>query len=188
VAAFVALSRVLRGSHFPTDVFGGAVCGILSGSIASAPWNEWRTSIREGLYHAAIGTVAVFALLWTLSYPADAGMAGALLIGLGVVAMTGGLWLRRTRWSDKGAPVTGWQEKASPALIAYGLACMSTSPLVLASVGFVCLAFWSHDRANSSACAPPSLVRLVIMEGALVAGVLLALTILFAGRNVLPLQ
>ncbi|NJO83299.1 MAG: phosphatase PAP2 family protein [Blastochloris sp.] len=27
IAAFVALSRILRGSHFPTDVFGGAVVG-----------------------------------------------------------------------------------------------------------------------------------------------------------------
>ena len=55
IALFVALSRVLRGSHFPTDILGGAVIGILSGFIATAPLRQWRTSIQDGLRYAAMG-------------------------------------------------------------------------------------------------------------------------------------
>ena len=62
LAAFVALSRVLRGSHFPTDVVGGAVVGILSGSIAAAPLKEWRTSVQQGCRDAAIGSSLVLAV------------------------------------------------------------------------------------------------------------------------------
>lgn len=188
VAAFVALSRVLRGSHFPTDVFGGAVFGIVSGSLASASWKEWRTSIQEGLRVAAIGAVAVFAALWVLSHPADHGIVGALLIGLGVMAMASGLWLRRTNWSDRERPVAGRQEKASLVLIAYGLAAMTTSPLVLAAAGFACLAVWFSSTVTPGVQKQDSRVWLILRESTLLGGVLLVLLILFDGRGVLPFR
>ena len=191
VAAFVGLSRVLRGSHFPTDVFGGAVLGVLSGSIASAPWKEWRRSLEEGLRHAAIGTAGVFAVLWTLARPADDGMTGTLLVALGVLALASGLWLRRGMWFGKSCPsIVDWQGKTSPALIAYGLACMTTAPVVIAAVGFACLAHWLQQTAelDMERGEQRSGLRMVLVEGALVAGLLLALTILFEGRGVLPFQ
>ena len=188
IAAFVGLSRVIRGSHFPTDVFGGAVLGVLSGSIAAAPWKEWRASIRAGLRHAALGTVAVFAALWALARPADEGITGALLIGLGVVATASGLWLRRTTWIGSEKPVTGWQEKASLVLMAYGLACMTTAPLVLASVGFACLAYWFQEQVDARGVEQRSQARTMMVEGALVVCLLVALTILFEGRGVLPFR
>ena len=188
VAAFVGLSRVIRGSHFPTDVFGGAVLGLLSGSMAAAPWKDWRTSIQEGLRHAALGTVAVFTVLWALARPADEGITGTLLIGLGVVATVSGLWLRRTPWTGNEKPVTGWQGKASLVFIAYGLACMTTAPLVLAAVGFACLAYWLHEPVDASGGKQRSQAGRIMVEGALVLCLLLALTILFEGRGVLPFR
>jgi membrane-associated phospholipid phosphatase len=186
IAAFVGLSRVLRGSHFPTDVLGGAVIGILSGFLASAPLKDWRLSLAEGLRHAAIGMTAAFAVLWTFARPADEGLTGMLLIGLGVVAMASGLWLRRGRWIGRESAARN--EPISRGLIAYGLASMTTAPLVLASVGFACLAYWFQDGAHVGASQPPSKVRRMMGESALLAGVLMALTILFAGRGVLPLR
>jgi len=188
VAAFVALSRVLRGAHFPTDVMGGAVLGVLSGSIASAPLKQWSTSLQDGLRHAAVGTCAVFALLWTLSHQVDEGITGALLIGLGVVAAASGLWLRRTNWFGKKKSVEGWQANASSTLIAYGLAAMTTSPLVLASVGFACLAFWCNGTGASEKQNQDSHAWLMMRESVLLGGVLLALLILYDGRGVLPFQ
>ena len=188
VAAFVALSRVLRGAHFPTDVLGGAVLGVLSGSIASAPLKQWSTSLQDGLRHAAVGTCAVFTLLWTLSHKGDGGIAGALMVGLGVVAAASGLWLRRTNWFDKEKLVQGWQANASLALIAYGLAAMTTSALVLASVGFACLASWCNGLVASEVPRQDSPAWLMIREAALFGGILLVLLILYGGRGILPFQ
>jgi membrane-associated phospholipid phosphatase len=146
VAAFVGLSRVLRGSHFPTDVFGGAVIGILSGALASAPWKEWRLSLRAGLRWAAMGMAAAFAVVWTFAHPADETVTGRLLMAVGIVAIISGLWLRRGYWMDRARPVPLEARKASGVLVAYGLACMTTAPLVLASAGFACVAYWLSEK------------------------------------------
>lgn len=185
VAVFVALSRVLRGSHFPTDVVGGAVLGVLSGSIASAPLKQWRASLMQGLRHAAIGTCSLFALLWTLSRQAEEGIAAALLTGLGMVAIASGLWLRRTTWVGDPGPGLVWRGPLTPLLIAYGLAALTTSPLVLASVGFACLAAWI---AASEDPGPERPGWSMVKEAVLLMGLLLALLMLYEGRGVLPFQ
>ncbi|HEX9546832.1 MAG TPA: phosphatase PAP2 family protein, partial [Acidimicrobiales bacterium] len=41
VAGLVAVSRVLRGSHFPTDVWAGAVLGVVIGSMAAVGLKRW---------------------------------------------------------------------------------------------------------------------------------------------------
>ncbi|MBD0316308.1 MAG: phosphatase PAP2 family protein [Nitrospiraceae bacterium] len=188
LAAFVGLSRVLRGSHFPTDVCGGAVMGLLSGSVASAAWKEWRASLEEGLRHAAIGMAAAFSLLWTFAHNADAGMTGTLLIALGIAAMATGLWLRRVRWSHGVWPAGATHEKLSRGLLAYGLAAMTTAPLVVASVGFACLAYWSQSGSDHTTQRSPSRTPAMLAEGALVGSVVLALTVLYSGRGVLPFR
>jgi undecaprenyl-diphosphatase len=166
-------------------VFGGAVLGVVCGSLAAAPWSAWRVSLEEGLRHAAIGAVALLGVLWSLSHPADGGMTGKLWLAMAVVSMLSGLWLRRVTWSDqdKAARV---QEKVSTILIAYGLACLTTSPFVIAAVGLACLAYWMHLQRDSAGLQPRSQMRTMLTEGVLLACVLLALSILIEGRGVLP--
>lgn len=188
IAAFVGVSRVIRGSHFPTDVLGGAVLGIVSGSVAAAPLRAWRESIQGGLRYAALGGAAVLAVIWAIARPADGELAGTLLIGLGTVAMAGGLWLRLIQWLGREQPMADKNDKASLLLIAYGLACMTTAPLVLAAVGFACLAFWFQESPKAAEVGQRSQGGRIITEGALVMILLMALTILFAGRGVLPFQ
>ncbi|MDH5723834.1 MAG: phosphatase PAP2 family protein [Nitrospira sp.] len=188
VAAFVALSRVLRGSHFPTDVVGGAVVGILSGSLAAAPLKAWRAALQEGCRHAAIGVATVFAVFWTLSNKMDDGFVGMLFVPLGVVAVAGGVWLRRTYWVSQERAARSWQSMTSVCLIGYGLAAMTTSLLVLSSVGFACLAVLfdriekvqgGHDKSSGWS---------VVQESALLGGVVLAILMCIDARGVLRFQ
>ncbi len=188
LAAFVALSRVLRGSHFPTDVVGGAVVGILSGSIAAAPLKEWRTSVQQGCRDAAIGSSLVLAVLWTLSHKMDDGFVGLLLIAVGVTAVIAGFWIRRTYWLSEDWPRETWLSKASLYLIVYGLAAMTTAPLVHVAVGFTCMASWldwmGHEQRSVDELSSVSVMK----EGALLGSVALAALILVGARGVLPFQ
>ena len=188
IALFVALSRVLRGSHFPTDVLGGAVVGILSGFIATAPLRQWRASIQDGLRYAAMGTSAVFALLWVLSRRMEDDMVGFLLLALGVGAVAGGLWLRRTHWVRRGRTGGHRRSNTSALLIAYGLAAMTTSPLVLSSVGFACMASWLDAIGRRDDHAEESPGWSMMRESALIGGLALAILILMNARGVLPFQ
>jgi undecaprenyl-diphosphatase len=188
VALFVGLSRVLRGSHFPTDVLGGAVIGVLSGFVAAAPLTQWRTSIQDGLRCAAMGASALFALLWVLSRQMADGVVSVLFLVLGAGVVAGGLWLRRTHWGCGGGTRGGGHADIalSTPVIAVGLAAMTTSPLVLLAVGFACLAAWfqARDRNDDERSPAWSVVR----ESVLIGGLVVAVLILIDARGILPFQ
>ena len=189
IGAFVTLSRVLRGSHFPTDVMMGAILGVLSGSIASAPLTQWRVSLQVGLVYAAMGACVALGVLWSLSTPPDEGISGVLLLGLGVTATGSGLWLRRTRWTGNAGSGLHHSARSSFILIVYGLASMTTSLYVVAATGFACVAYWFHtnvvvpEEKNQSFSAWP-----MVRESLVLVGVLLALVILYGGRDVMPFR
>lgn len=186
IAAFVALSRVLRGSHFPSDVFGGWVLGTVSGMVAIAPWKDWRRSIESGFYHAAIGTVWGFALVWALAVPVETGPEGLFLMGVGASLIVVGVLSRiRARWSSRVAATTRLAQGPIMAM-ALGLSLMSTAPIVMASTGLLCVALWFRGDQAPSVVEGSCWVS-VIRECELAAAVLLSLAVLVAGRGVLPL-
>jgi len=188
IAAFVTLSRVLRGSHFPTDVFMGAVLGVLSGSIAAAPLKAWRVSLQTGLVHTAIGACVALAVLWSVATPPDEGISGMCLAGLGLAATASGLWLRRTRWIGAGGTSSDRSARLSFILIAYGLASMTTSLYVVAATGFACMACWLQDRLVPGEKTQGIPVWPMAREGLVLAGVALALVMLYGGRDVMPFR
>jgi len=188
IAAFVTLSRVLRGSHFPTDVLMGAVLGALSGSIAAAPLKQWRASLQTGLVHTAMGACAALAVLWSVSTPPEEGISGVLFLGLGFVATGSGLWIRRAQWTGSAGSRSPQPARASFILIAYGLASMTTSLYVVAATGLACMAYWLNtgvvpeEKSQSTSAWP------MVREGLVLVGVLLALVILYGGRDVMPFR
>ena len=161
--------------------------GILSGFIATAPLKQWRTSIQDGLRHAAMGTSALFALLWVLSRRMEEGVAGLLFLALGVIAIASGLWIRRVHWVRRERTGRSRYSNIAALLIAYGLAAMTTSPLVISSVGFACLASWLHmiGRNDDQEESPR---WCVMRESALMGGLAIAILILVEARGVLPFQ
>jgi len=48
-AFFVGVSRVVRGSHFPTDVLGGALLGFLIGYVWARPLRAWRVNLVQAV-------------------------------------------------------------------------------------------------------------------------------------------
>ncbi|MGC4097535.1 MAG: phosphatase PAP2 family protein [Nitrospira sp.] len=188
IAMFVALSRVLRGSHFPTDVLGGAVIGILSGCIAAAPVKQWRTSIQDGLRYGAMGMSALYALLWMLSRRVEDGIVGILFLALGIAAVVGGLWMRRAQWVRGRSTGGDGSAQTSMLFIVYGLAAMTTSPLVLSSVGCACMATWLSARGRNDDQAEEPSSWFIMRESTLIGGLALAIFLLIAARGVLPFQ
>ncbi len=188
VAAFVMLSRVLRGSHFPTDVVGGAIVGVLSGAIAAAPLKEWRTSLRDGIGQSAVGAVVLLALLWSLARGPEEGIVGMLLSALGLAAIASGLWLRRTQWTGSERSGSSRHATMSSMLLWYGMASMTTSLYVVAAAGLACLAYWLHQAGSLGEQTRDLRSWRMAREGVLVSGVVLTLFMMYAGRGVLPFR
>jgi undecaprenyl-diphosphatase len=161
---------------------------VVSGAVVARPWTQWRTSLEEGLRQAAIGTTVVFSFLWTLARPADESLSGTVLAGVGLLAVVSGVWLRRHTWADDRPAPEQVRETASRLLIAYGLACMTTAPLVIAAAGFACVTYWLAQMNEDPFAEPPSRTRRMVTEVAVLATLLLALSILFQARGVLPFQ
>jgi membrane-associated phospholipid phosphatase len=92
MAGLVGLSRVVRGSHFPTDVFAGAVLGVVIGSLAAAGFRRWR-EVLPGLLRTGVPiAVIVFLVVWVIFHPTGrwSGDMAYLVGGLGLV-LAGGL-------------------------------------------------------------------------------------------------
>lgn len=186
IAAFVALSRVLRGSHFPSDVFGGWVLGTVSGMVAANTWKDWIRSVESALYQAAIGTVWIFALVWSLAVPAESGPESPFLIGGGALLVAAGVVIRgRAWWISRVSSAQGSVQ--GPILtMAVGLSLMSTAPIVMAAVGLLCVSCWFRGEQAASGGEESNWLP-VLRECEMVAAGALSLAVLVAGRGILPL-
>lgn len=188
IAVFVTLSRVLRGSHFPTDVLMGACLGALSGLIAAAPLKHWQVSFQMGLQRTAIGACAALGLLWSVSTPSEEGISGILMPGVGLVATASGLWLRKTMWTNKtrSGPSSRLSVDSSFILIAGGLASMTMSLHVIAATGLACVAYWLNIGCVTQEESQGTRTWSIARESLVLVGVLLLVMILYGGRDMMP--
>jgi membrane-associated phospholipid phosphatase len=108
VAGLVAVSRVLRGSHFPTDVLAGAVLGIVIGSLVAVGLKRWPVDALPGLLRTGTPVaVSTFAMLWVVLHPAPAWSYEVISLGVGVALVLAGGFVRGLSWTylegeDKG--------------------------------------------------------------------------------------
>src|SRR3989442_12582696 len=108
VAGLVAVSRVLRGSHFPTDVWAGAVLGVVIGSMVVVGLKRWPDDALPGLLRTGMPVaVATFAILWIVLRPAPARSYEVISLGVGVALVLAGGLVRGLSWpylegEDKG--------------------------------------------------------------------------------------
>ncbi len=101
LASFNAMCRVIKGSHFPTDVLAGLLIGIGCSLVLVYARKEWKEAVANALAHALPWLVTAFGLLWILvPHPGiDLEPNMSLFIGLPLILVGLGLrlwWLQES--------------------------------------------------------------------------------------------
>jgi len=95
LAGFVAVTRVFRGSHFMSDALAGVVLGIVVGTLAATPVQEWKAALRHVLLAGTPWLVVACAVIWLVVLPSSGLLATGLLVGAGVLTWASLLLARR---------------------------------------------------------------------------------------------
>ena len=165
-AIFVGTARVVGGSHFPTDVLGGAVLGFLIGYVWARALKEWRWNAAQALPRTLPLLIGGCALSWSIfSHPASGGLANGLFwTGLLVFASgIGARWVMA--WQGRG---TGHRTLWANSVIALGLAISTQALWVVVVTLLACVAWWLNDQPDRKAVKPLGLLHEAWLTGALV--------------------
>ena len=188
-AVAIAASRVIRGSHYLTDVAGGTALGCIMGMVAAYSWREWRTSIGMAVCRMTPFFVATLAFVWTIAHlPSETWPFQQLLWGGLLLALAGlvGHVLWRVRWSWCPAWLSG---SLARGLVGLGLGMTTGSPFVTIIVLLVCAAHWLDglpDQVEPMAEGHPGLWP-AMAEGLFVAATLLVLVASYALKGIVPM-
>ena len=188
-AVAIAASRILRGSHYLTDVAGGAALGCVMGVIAAHPWREWRSSAGMALCRMTPFFVATLALVWTIVHlPSEAWPFQQLLWG-GVLLTLAGL-VGHVLWAVQSSWCPAWLSgPLTRGLVGLGLGMTTGSLFVTIVVLLVCTAHWFnglHGQIESVADGRVGLWA-AMTEGLFVTAMLLVLVASFALKGILPM-
>ena len=189
VAVAIAASRIIRGSHYLTDVAGGAALGCIIGMIAAHPWREWRSSAGMAVCRMTPFFVATLALVWTILYlPSEVWPFRQLLRGgllLTLVALMGHvLWSMQSSWR----PV--WLSgPLARGLVGLGLGMTTGSLFITTIVLIVCAAYWLDGLPSQieSMADGHMGVWAAMAEGLFVAAMLLVLGASYALKGIVPM-
>ena len=189
VAAAIAASRIFRGSHYLTDVAGGAALGCFLGVIAAHPWREWRSSAGLAVMGMTPSFAATLALVWTIGHlPSEAWPFQQLVWG-GLLLTLVGL-LGHVLWSVQSSWRPVWLSgPLARGLVGLGLGMTTGSLLVTTIVLLVCAAYWLEGLPGQieSLAGGHVGLRTAMAEGLFVAAMLLVLGASYALKGIVPM-
>ena len=196
-ATFVAFSRILRGTHFVTDVMTGAVLGLMAGWIVSRPLERWRASAWEAVSAATALALVIFAPLWTGSHPSqfDWVMAVTFVTGtcVALCGTLGRLCVTSPSMDSRADDRSVWRflHRQSGYLAGIGLLLATGSPAVIGIGALVLFGLWlsrqTQQDGRPDVIASSPRWRLV-SDAALAASVLVSLVVIKGLQGLIPPQ
>ncbi|HEX8750994.1 MAG TPA: phosphatase PAP2 family protein [Nitrospira sp.] len=186
LAVAIAVSRMVRGSHYLTDVAGGAILGVLIGTLSVHPWRDWRASLTSALLRVTSPLTACFVFVTTIGSSAADDSSSTFLRSTGLALVCVALIVYVLVFVRPDSLPSYVTRRLVVALIGFGLGMFSGSFWVSTSMLLTSLAYWirtdsDNAEANHPSCAPWP------YEAAFVLTVLLTLYLMVELRGVLPL-
>jgi undecaprenyl-diphosphatase len=154
LAAFVGTCRVIKGSHFPTDVLGGVLLGIATGLAIVHPPHKWKEVSRQTLAHGLPWLVTAFGLVWILVPHPGIELEPSLSLFLGLTAIVAGgglrlLWIREL--SQEGTLSRRLSSPQWPRLLmGVGLATTTGSAVILGASLLAGIIWWLRNPLSHS--------------------------------------
>jgi undecaprenyl-diphosphatase len=187
LAGAIAISRILRGSHFLTDAVGGAVIGYMVGAVVANPRSEWQRSVECALMATATVSAGVTVIIWTIGWHPSEGWPQAQISGVGFFMIVVGL-IGLALFILKPGIAPGWMSRSIVQyLIGVGFGMMTGSLWVTAAVTCACAALWLHRRPTEVSVVPASAADR-LQEAGLFLVILSALVLAIELRGILPMR
>ena len=153
-AIFVAVARVVKGSHFPTDVLGGAVLGFLIAYVWARALKEWRVNVVHALPQTLPLMIGGCALFWSIFSQPDPGAVADGLFWTGLLLFVSGIgarWIMAWQGSRN-----GHRTLLANIMIALGLAISTQALWIVMATLLSSIAWWLNDQAGRQ---PPKLLH-----------------------------
>jgi membrane-associated phospholipid phosphatase len=182
LAAFVGTCRVIKGSHFPTDVLGGMLVGIVTGLILVHPLHQWKEVFRHTLAQGLPWLITAFGLVWILVPHPGIELAPDISLFLGsMFVMTGSglrlLWIRECSRPDSSAE---WNVPTWPrVLMGVGLASSTGSWVIVGASLMAGMIWWMENQTITSKIQHRSILVLHPIWTEATLGIAMLLTTLF---------
>lgn len=156
LALAIGVSRMIRGSHYLTDVAGGAILGVLVGALSAHPWRDWCTSLESALFKVTLPLTACLVFMTTIGSPAADDWSSTVLRNAGLALVLVALMvyvLAPARPAFLASYIT------RPRLVAFiglGIGMFSGSLWVATSMLLTSLAYWIRSDSDRIEMSRPS--------------------------------
>lgn len=179
VAGWVVASRIIKGSHFPSDVLGGMLVGFLAGDLVVGPWWDWRRAAGSAGLRLLPWACAFTGLLWIVVHDRGHGAFAMASIWVGLAVMIAGEGIRVAGLVTGG---TNEHLLQAGAVVALGGVALTTGSVLVTAVMLV--AMGTGWLKGNLAMTNGSWRQ----EGLLVGGLLAAVGVLHQLQGLVPLM